>query len=41
MSLSYSTLHRLHKILYVSSKVHRFPNLSKWVGYCDPHLIRS
>ena len=31
----------LHKIVYVSSKVHRFPILSKWVGYFDPHLIRS
>ena len=30
-----------HKILYVSSKVHRFPIFSKWVGYFDPHLIRS
>ena len=38
---SYSIVHMLHKILYVSSKVRRFPILSKWVGYLDPHLIRS
>ena len=39
--LSYWTLHMLHKILSVSGKVHRFPILSKWVGYFDPYLIRS
>ena len=31
----------LHKILSVSGKMHRFPILSKRVGYFDPHLIRS
>ena len=31
----------LHKILSVLGKVHRFPILSKWVEYFDPHLIRS
>ena len=31
----------LHKILSVSGKVHRFPILSKRVGYFDPHLERS
>ena len=28
-------------IVYVSIKVDRFPILSKWVGYFDPHPIRS
>ena len=31
----------LHKIRSVAAKVHRYPILSKWVGYFDPHLIRS
>ena len=31
----------LHKILSVSGKVHRFQILSMWVGYFDPHLVRS